>query len=46
MNLQVRHSSGRLARFIGWYGTLVDIDDQKLVEACGGLPGGFVRIPR
>jgi hypothetical protein len=44
MNLQVRHSSGRLAKVIGWYGTPIDIDD--LVEACGDLPGGFVRIPR
>ena len=46
MNLQVRHSSGCLAKVIGWNGGLVDLDDQKLAEACGGLPGRFVRIPK
>jgi hypothetical protein len=46
MNLQVRHSSGYLAKVIGWNGALVDLDDQKLAETCGGLPGGFVCFPR
>jgi hypothetical protein len=46
MKLPVRHSPRSPAKVISWYGTLVDLHGQKLAEACGGLPGRFVRIPR